>query len=78
MTWFLLDIYVFFFDFQTLQCPDCDLKFPMKAVLKFHQDSAHQVILYWYFTYLHGYTLWYEVSKDFCHKKAGPLEPFLH
>jgi len=26
----------------TLQCPDCNLKFPMKAVLKFHQDSAHQ------------------------------------
>ena len=32
-----------FMSFQTLQCPDCNLKFPMKAVLKFHQDSAHQV-----------------------------------
>ena len=30
---------------QTLQCPDCPLKFPMKAVLKFHQDSAHQVCI---------------------------------
>ena len=34
-SWFLL--------LQTLPCPDCDLKFPMKAVLKFHQDSVHQV-----------------------------------
>ena len=29
--------------FQTIQCPDCPLKFPLKAALKYHQEMAHQV-----------------------------------
>ena len=27
---------------STIQCPDCPLKFPLKAALKYHQEMAHQ------------------------------------
>ena len=54
--------------FQTIQCPDCPLKFPLKAALKYHQEMAHQVCI----------TLksWFNEIPRFSEQMLAPLNYF--